>query len=140
MSTDSSDIDHRATFQALLDQWAEAIVANDAVRIGSFAEPDWAIVGPEGGPGERAPFLALVESGDLTHSEMAFEILKVRVYGDVAVVVAHGTNKGTWQGTPFAADEWVTDVFVHRPDGWRCAMSALTPNYAATGPNNKEPQ
>lgn len=138
MSTDSLAIDDRATFQALLDQWAEAIVANDAVRIGSFAEPDWAIVGPEGGPGERAPFLALVESGDLTHSEMAFEILKARVYGDVAVIVAHGTNKGTWQGTPFAADEWVTDVFVRRPDGWRCAMSALTPNYAASEANNKE--
>lgn len=138
--TDGLDTDDRATFQALLDQWAEAIVANDAARIGSFAEPDWAIVGPEGGPGERAPFLALVESGDLTHSEMAFELLKARVYGDVAVILAHGTNKGSWQGTPFAADEWVTDVFVRRPDGWRCAISALTPNYAATEPNNEEPQ
>lgn len=122
----------RRTFQSLLDQWADALVANDASRIGSFAEPDWVIVGPEGGPGERAPFLALVESGDLTHSEMSFEVLDARVYGDVAVVLAHGTNKGTWQGTEFAADEWVTDVFVRRPEGWRCAFSTLTPNYAAT--------
>ncbi|WP_109505524.1 nuclear transport factor 2 family protein [Nocardioides speluncae] len=141
MSTDSPDTtDHHATFQSLLDQWAEAIVANDATRIGSFAEPDWALVGPEGGPGERAQFLALVESGDLTHSEMAFELLSARVYDDVAVVLAHGTNKGTWQGAPFSADEWVTDVFVRRPDGWRCAMSALTPNYAATQPDNEESQ
>lgn len=132
------DTEDRTTFQALLDQWAAAIVANDAARIGSFAEPDWVIVGPEGGPGELAPFLALVESGALTHSEMAFELLQARVYGDVAVVLAHGTNKGSWQGTPFAADEWVTEVFVRRPNGWRCAFSALTPTYSATAPNNNE--
>lgn len=126
------DADDRRTFQSLLDRWADALVANDASRVGSFAEPDWVIVGPEGGPGERAPFLALVESGDLTHSEMSFEVLDARVYGDVAVVLSRGTNKGTWQGTEFAADEWVTDVFVRRPEGWRCAFSALTPNYAAT--------
>lgn len=123
--------DSLASFQALLDQWAEAIVANDATRIGSFAEPDWTMVTPEGGPGKRAGFLAAVESGNLTHSEMAFEVLEARVYGDVAVVLAHGTNKGMWQGSPFVADEWVTETFVRRSSGWLCAFSALTPNYAA---------
>jgi hypothetical protein len=50
-----------------------------------------------------------------------------RIYGDVAVVVAHGSNQGQWQGCPFEADEWVTEVFGCRDDGWRCAVSALTP-------------
>ena len=126
-----------ASFQALLDRWADAIVANDAPRIASFAEPDWVIVGPEGGPGELEPFLAVVASGELTHSQMAFEVLEARVYGDVAVVLAHGTNAGSWQGTAFTADEWVTEVFVRRPDGWRCAFSALTPNYAAIRPDSE---
>jgi ketosteroid isomerase-like protein len=120
------------SFQSILDAWAAAIVANDAERIGAFAEPDWVIVGPEGGPGTRDQFLAVVESGELTHSDMAFRILEARTYGDVAVVLAHGTNHGEWQGAPFGADEWVTDVFVRRDGGWRCAFSALTPNYAAT--------
>ena len=31
----------RSGLQALLDGWAEAIVANDAGRIASFVEPDW---------------------------------------------------------------------------------------------------
>lgn len=125
------ETDNLAAFQLLLDRWAEAIVANDATRIGSFAEPDWTMVTPEGGPGKREGFLAAVESGNLTHSEMSFEVLEARVYGDVAVVLAHGTNKGRWQGEPFAADEWVTETFIRRPSGWLCAFSALTPNYAA---------
>lgn len=125
------NVEQREEFQALLDQWAAAIVANDADAIDKFMEPDWVIVGPEGGPGEREMFLSLVRSGDLTHSEMAFEILQTRMWGDVALVLAHGTNRGAWQGQPFTSDEWVTEVFVRRGDGWRCSMSALTPNYAA---------
>lgn len=121
-----------AIFQTLLDQWAEAIVANDAVRIGSFAEPDWIMVTPEGGPGKREGFLASVESGNLTHSEMAFEVLEARIYDDVAVVLAHGTNKGRWKATAFAADEWVTETFIRRESGWSCAFSALTPNFVAS--------
>ncbi len=124
------DTDDLETFQTLLDQWAEAIVANDAERIGSFAEPDWVLVGT-GGPEERAPFLSMVESGDLTHSDMTFEVLRASVHGDAAIVLARGTNHGTWRNEPFAADEWVTDVFVRRTDGWRCAISALTPNGTA---------
>lgn len=89
------------------------------------------MVTPEGGPRKRADFLAAVESGQLSHSEMVFEVLKVRVYGEVAVVLAHGTNKGSWRGVPFTADEWVTETFIRRSSGWLCAFSALTPNYAA---------
>lgn len=116
----------------LLEEWAAAIVANDPERIARFAEPDWVIVGPEGGPCGLDRFLAVVASGELTHSEMSFEVLEVRQFGDVAVVLAHGTNRGAFRDEPFAADEWVTEVFVRREGNWRCSMTALTPNYAAS--------
>jgi ketosteroid isomerase-like protein len=101
-------------FPALLEQWAAAIVADDPERIAAFVEPDWVLVTPESGqvPGDR--FLAVVSSGELTHSHMAFELLGVRLLGDVAVVTARGANRGSWQGTPFEVDEWVTEVFVRR--------------------------
>ena len=126
-----SESKSQAEFARLLAAWADAIVANDAERIAAFVEPDWIITGPEGGPGRLEGFLAVVRSGELTHSEMSFSVLEARVFDDVAVVLAHGTNKGTWRGQSFAADEWVTEVFVRRPEGWRCTMSALTPNYAS---------
>jgi ketosteroid isomerase-like protein len=124
-------IERRIEFQAVLDAWAEAIVANDSTRIASFAAPDWIIVTPEGGPGHLEGFLGFVASGDLVHDAMTFEVLDVRTSGGCAIVIAHGTNGGTWQGEPFTADEWVTDVFVRGAAGWRCTVSALTPNYAA---------
>src|SRR5690625_391632 len=121
----------RYEFQLLLEAWAAAIVANDPQRMARFAEPDWVLVGPEGGPVGLDRFRAVVASGELTHSEMSFEVLEVRRFGDVAVVLAHGTNHGTFRGVPFAADEWVTEMFVRREGTWRCSMTALTPNYAA---------
>lgn len=118
-------------FQAILDAWADAIVANDPKRIASFAAPDWIIVTPEGGPGHLEHFLQFVASGELVHDAMTFEVLEVRRFGECAIVMAHGTNGGTWQGQPFTADEWITEVFVTSSDGWRCTVSALTPNFAA---------
>lgn len=69
-----------------------------------------------------------MRSGGLTHSDMTFEVLSVRRDGAVASVVAHGTNHGEWNGQPFSAEEWVTEVFIHWDGRWRCALSALTPN------------
>ena len=121
----------RAEFQPLLEDWAAAIVANDADRIAGFVESGWELVTPESGAVPLDRFLGAVRSGSLTHSEMTFEVLSVRRHGDIAVVVAHGTNRGEWNGEPFSADEWVTEFFIQRDGRWRCALSAFTPNLAA---------
>lgn len=119
-------MDDTQLFADLLDAWAAAIVADDAVRIGTFAEPDWVLVG-ETGIVERDRFLAAVADGTVSHSHMAFEVHRVRLQGDVATVVARGRNRGTFHGEPFELDEWTTEVFVRREDGWRCALTHLTP-------------
>ncbi|MEX5265640.1 nuclear transport factor 2 family protein [Kocuria sp. CPCC 205268] len=130
MHHDKTAADDRKEFQALLDDWAAAIVANDADRIASFAEPDWELVTPESGPVPLDRFLDAVRSGNLTHSDMTFDVLSVRRHGALTSVVAHGTNHGQWNGAPFRADEWVTEIFVRRDGRWSCALSALTPNTA----------
>jgi ketosteroid isomerase-like protein len=119
---DASDTE----FQQLLDDWAEAIVANDAERIGAFAAPEWQLV-DTGGIISRQKFLDVVGSGDLTHETMSFDVLSVQVHDHTAVVVAHGRNTGHWQGQAFSADEWATDFFVWQADRWQCTLSALTP-------------
>ena len=124
--------DDLAEFQTLLDDWAHAITANDSDRIEAFALPEWELVTPESGPVPCEAFLTAVRSGALTHSRMTFNVLSVRRHDDLAVVVAHGTNSGHWNGQPFSADEWVTEHFVRRAGRWACALSSLTPNLAGT--------
>lgn len=112
-------------FGDLLETWAGAIVADDPDAIGSFAEPDWVLVG-SGGIFPRQQFLDSVKSGDITHHTMSFEVHDVRIYGDVAVVIARGQNTGAYKEEEFQLDEWVTDVFVKRDGSWKCALSHLT--------------
>jgi ketosteroid isomerase-like protein len=122
--------DSHAELTKLLKDWGQAIISNDAEQIGRFATDDWVIVG-ETGLFERGQFLAAIEAGDLTHEAFEVDVARVRTYGDTAVVTAHVTNNGTWQGQPFTADEWSTDVYVKQGNGWLCAHTQLTPRAKA---------
>ena len=118
-------------FEKLEREWSQAIVSNDAESIGRFMADDWVIVG-ESGITQKDDFLALVTSGDLTHEAMEGNVKKVRVYGDIAVVIIRGTNNGHYKGQPFKSDEWITDVFERVAGSWRCVLTQLTPAIART--------
>ena len=117
--------EQKAEFQALMDAWSEAIVADDPEAIGAFAEPDWMLIG-ENGAFPRDRFLAAVRNGRITHHTMSHEIHEIRLYGDVAVLLTRGRNTGAYDGQEFELDEWTTEVFVRRSDGWKCIVTHLT--------------
>jgi ketosteroid isomerase-like protein len=108
-------------------QWAEAMVANDADRIGSFMSDDWVIVSDRG-IATKQRFLSFVESGALTHSsfEMASDA-RVETYGDTAVMSIRVKNTAHFGGQQFDADEWTSDVFVKHDGKWLCVLSHITP-------------
>lgn len=121
-----SDEDVGVELVSMADDWARAIVANDAERIASFMADDWVIVS-ESGVTHRAEFLSFVTSGDLTHSAMdRVGEVRVRVYGDTAVLTTRATNTAHYGGQRFDADEWTSDVFVRRNGGWLCVLSHIT--------------
>lgn len=112
---------------AVATNWAEAMVANDAERIGSFMSDDWVIVS-ERGIATKQHFLSYVESGALTHSafEMASDA-RVETYGDMAVMTIRVKNTAHFGGQQFDADEWTSDVFVKHDGRWLCVLSHITP-------------
>jgi ketosteroid isomerase-like protein len=106
--------------------WDRAMVTNDADEIGSYIADEWTIVGPEGSIGTKAAFLELVSSGELTHDIMESHDLKVRVYGDTAVVTARGVSGGHYRGEPFHLVERVSCVFVREHRMWKCVLTHLS--------------
>jgi uncharacterized protein (TIGR02246 family) len=115
-----------AELEAVEDEWARAIVSNDAARIAGFMADDWVMVS-ESGVTTKEQFLSVVESGALTHSAMdRVGDARVRAYGDTALLTARMTNTAHYGGRRFDADEWVTDVFVHRGGRWLCVLSQIT--------------
>ncbi len=107
-------------------EWARAMVANDAERIGAYMADEWVIVS-ERGISTKGEFLSFVESGALTHS--SFEMVgdaRIKVYGDTAVLTARVVNTANFGGQQFDADEWTSDVFVKREGQWLCVLSHIT--------------
>jgi len=125
---ESSEMDKIRNELEVLDQeWAAAIVKNDADAIGRFMSDDWVIVGPQGNVIEKLRFLDVIKSGDLTHEAMESDDWLVRVYGDTAVVTAQTKSKGKYQGHAFATHERSTSVFVRKEGHWQCVHTQLTP-------------
>jgi len=108
------------------NEFAEAIVRNDLEGIGGLVADDWIIIEPDGGIVDRKRFFEVITSGALTHEMMESEDLRVRVYGDSAVVTAVTRAKGKFMGQEFSTQERATDVFVKCEGRWRCVLTHLT--------------
>jgi ketosteroid isomerase-like protein len=108
------------------EQFAQAIVKNDPEAIGRVVADDWIIIDPNGEIVDRTRFFEVIKSGALTHELMESEDLRVRVYGDSAVVTAVTRTKGTFMGQEFSTQERATDVFVKREGRWQCVLTHLT--------------
>jgi ketosteroid isomerase-like protein len=107
-------------------QWDRAMIENDADAIGEFMADDWIIIGSDGNVGDKPNFLALVRSGSLTHHVMESHDIRMRLYGDAAVMTARGVSGGTYRGQTFHEVERVSCVFVRQEGRWRCVLTHLS--------------
>jgi ketosteroid isomerase-like protein len=106
--------------------FAEAIVRNDPEAIERFVTDDWIIINADGGIIDKARFLGVIKSGTLTHDMMESDDMRVRVYGESAVVSALTRSKGKFMGQEFTTEERATDLFVKLNGQWRCVLTQLT--------------
>lgn len=127
-----SDLIH--TFTALEQAFNQAMIFNDPDRSAAGTSDDWQLITPEAGPVSRAAMLAAIGTGVLSHDTMTQQILAVRHYGDVVLVVGRGQNTGHFRGAPMDADEWITDVCHDTAGRWLCVLTHLTPAPFPNGP------
>ena len=116
-----------AEFQAIENRFNDAVISNDVDRVMKYVAEDWVLVDGQAGIVPRERFFAAIEQGRLSHSTMTNQVLRVRVYGDIAVVTGRGRTTGMWRGQPLEADEWITDVYRMVKDEWLCVLTHSTP-------------
>lgn|SRR5690606_8710824 len=114
-------------FQAIEDNFNLAVITNKVDEIKKCITADWVLVDSQGGILPQERFFYVLEQGMLSHKTMTKQILRVKVYGDIALVTGRGQNTGIWQGNPLEADEWVTDVYKKENEKWLCVLTHLTP-------------
>ena len=94
----------------LENKFARVVINNDADAIDRFLADDWIIIDPDGGIIDKARFLAVIKSGVLSHELMESADLRVRLYGNTAVVTGLTTTKGKFMGQDFTSCERATDI------------------------------
>jgi ketosteroid isomerase-like protein len=110
----------------LENEFARAVINNDADAVDGFLADDWIIVDPDGGIVDKARFLGVIKSAVLSHELMESADLRVRLYGNTAVVTGLTTTKGKFMGQDFSSCERATDIFVKQNDRWQCGFTQLT--------------
>ena len=110
----------------LENEFARAVASNDADALDRLLADDWIIVEPDGGMIDKARFLGVIRSGALSHESMESTDLRVRAYGNTAVVTGLTATKGKFMGQDFASCERATDIFVKHTERWQCVFTQLT--------------
>jgi ketosteroid isomerase-like protein len=114
-------------FQTIEDAFNKAVLSNKVEEIAKCISSDWVLIDAQGGIVPRQAFFSAVEQGLLAHTTMTKEILRVKVYNEIALVTGRGQNTGFFKGEPIEADEWITDVYKKENEKWVCVLTHLTP-------------
>jgi ketosteroid isomerase-like protein len=104
----------------LENEWADAWVKRDVAFFDRIIADDYTWTSPEGIVWTKAQDLALVKSGEAVITSWVLAEMKVRVYGDAAVVTGRSTVKETYKGEDVSGQYRWTDTWVKRAGGWQC--------------------
>ena len=103
----------------------EALISNDASLVASFMTDDWVHVAATGVT-TKADIIGWIASGRLAHHSMTVVSERLVRAGDAVLVTTRRASSGSWDGTPYTADEWVSEIYVKTDGRWRCALSHKT--------------
>jgi ketosteroid isomerase-like protein len=119
--------------RAVSAAWDAALVRNDADAVASYMTDNWVFVSPDGIT-PKADIIGWIAAGRLAHHSMS-PVGQDRVVraGDTVVMTARKTSSGSWDGVPYTADEWISEVFVQTDAGWRCVISHKAPVAGVSG-------
>ena len=114
-------------------QWANAERAGDADALEQLLADDFLLVGPLGFMLDKTQYLGSRRSGDLRHTSLDREGVRVRAYDNAAVAVGSLTQHTTYQGRDASGRFRVTQVAVRHGDRWTIVGLHYSPVAQPTG-------
>ena len=123
----TQDSDPAAVLVDLEHRLASAWVKGDRPFIEALLAPEWTVTDPSGKVLSRQQVIdeAFVTS-DRSITAMAIDDVRVRVFGDTAVVTGRTRATGIQLGDAVTVVLRFTDVFVRRAAGWQVVASQGT--------------
>jgi ketosteroid isomerase-like protein len=105
------------------DDWAKAIKNKEAATLTRIIAEDWVGTDDKGKVSNREQAISQITANpDVIESNENFD-MRVRVYGNTAVVIGGARERGTRNGTAYMDTYRWTDVFVKRGGRWQAVVS-----------------
>ena len=104
-----------------------AILKRDVAAFSKFFADDAVLTTPDGSLQTKAQLLADIKSGDLVLESSSISDMKVKVYGDAAVVTYITVDKGKYKNQDISGRFRWTDTFMRRGGSWLIVAGHGTP-------------
>ena len=104
---------------AMEKTWTDAIAKKDLAAVGLILADEYMIIDDEGLVRDKAATLTRLKSADNDISTAVVDELKVKLYGNVAVVTGRQTEKSVEKGKNTSGSYRYTDVWVKRGASWQ---------------------
>jgi ketosteroid isomerase-like protein len=107
-------------------EWCNAYLKSDAKALESILADDYTLTNSRGEITTKADDVEEARKVDPKYEVFENRDMKVRLYGDTAVVTGRTLVKGTSGGKPFAAEFQFTDTLIRRDGRWRAVAGHVS--------------
>jgi ketosteroid isomerase-like protein len=107
-------------------EFGEAITRGDKAALDRLTADEFVLTNTLGQIVNKARGIADITSPDYQIDSLVNDDIKVRVYGDAAVVTARGTAKGRYKGQDASGQFRYTRVWIRRQGRWRAVAAQST--------------
>jgi uncharacterized protein (TIGR02246 family) len=104
--------------KALEEDRNRAIVQGDAAALERMTADDYTFITLRGELRTKSEIVKGFQSGSFKYESRQISDLRIRVYGDTAVVTGRSTQKGTENGKDYSGDYRFTRVYIKQNGRW----------------------
>jgi len=106
--------------------WSNAFVHKDIAALSNIVADDWAGQNDSGKTETKAGIIASIKAGEMATTSMTNHDVKVRVFGNIAVVQGVDDEKSSYKGKDTSGTYTWMDVFENRGGKWMAVASQVT--------------
>lgn len=111
---------------ALETAWDDAVAAKDRAKLEEILAEDFIMINANGSVSTRSEMLDWVMAPGVKVEPFQTEDVRVRIYGNTALLSGWFSLRGTSNGEPFEATSRYTDVYVRSGGKWRAVLGQAT--------------
>lgn len=107
------------TLAKMEQDWVDASLKKDTAFVDRLLADDYVGIGSDGSVWTKSMQIDVLRTGELKFDSVNIDGIKVRVFGDTAVVTYGQTEKSQYQGKDTSGRTTWTDIYVKRNGKWQ---------------------